>query len=113
MTEQTSAIEMPAASTTRTRSFTLDSDVTVNGTVVVEAGTEVQVRKPTAGELRGLTVNALLNGDVTQLLTLAPRVTAPAIPKGADMDPADVTQFAGEVVDFLLPRAARAALPTT
>ncbi|MFK3888498.1 phage tail assembly protein [Sphingomonas sp. NPDC079357] len=107
MTEQARAPATSAAS------FTLDGPVTLNGAEVIAAGTEIRVRKPMSGELRGLTVNALLNCDVTALLTIAPRITTPVIPKGAELDPADLTQLGGEVMDFLLPKAAKAALPTT
>jgi len=93
--------------------FTLDAPVTVTGTTVIEAGIRITLRRPGSGELRGLHVSALLNGDVSELLALAPRISTPPIPKGADLDPADLTQLAGEVVDFLLPKAAKAALPTT
>ncbi len=110
MTDQiaaTSTVALAAAS------FTLDGPVTVNGSEVIAAGTEIHVRKPMSGELRGLTINALLNCDVSALLTIAPRITTPVIPKGASMDPADLTQLGGEVMDFLLPKAAKAVLPTT
>ncbi|VXC79907.1 phage tail assembly protein [Sphingomonas sp. 8AM] len=112
MTEQ---IAVAAASTIAIAiaSFTLDGPVTLNGAEVIAAGTEIHVRKPMSGELRGLTINALLNCDVAALLTIAPRITSPVIPKGATMDPADLTQLGGEVMDFLLPKAAKAALPTT
>lgn len=103
----------PAGATASTASFALDAPVTVGDTEVIPAGTVIQVRRPTSGELRGLTINALLNCHVVALLTLAPRITAPMIPKGATLDPADLTQLGGEVMDFLLPRAAKAALPTS
>lgn len=95
-----------------TRSFVTDAPITVDGNVVVEAGVTVQVRKPGSGELRGLTLMALSQLDVAALETLAPRITSPVIPKGAVMDPADLMQFGGEVMDFLLPKAAKAAFPT-
>lgn len=112
MTDQ---IATAAASTVAiaAASFVLDGPVMLGGNEVIAAGTEIRVRKPMSGELRGLTVNALLNCDVSALLTIAPRITTPVIPKGADMDPADLTQLGGEVMDFLLPKAAKAALPTT
>lgn len=91
------------------RSFTLDAAVTLGGAVLIAAGTDVQVRKPGSGELRGLTLMGLSQLDVGQLEQLAPRITTPTIVKGAVMDPADLMQFGGEVMDFLLPKAAKAA----
>lgn len=94
--------------------FTLDHDVRMgDGSVVIPAGTTVSVRKPDSGELRGLKLADLLQSDVTALMMLAPRITIPAVPKGAKMDPADLTQFGGEVMDFLLPKAVKEALQTT
>jgi len=113
MDAQTSTSTSTSTAAVVTAGFTLDAPVTVTGTTVIDAGTRITLRRPGSGELRGLHVSALLNGDVSELLTLAPRISTPPIPKGADLDPADLTQLAGEVVDFLLPRAAKAALPTT
>lgn len=89
------------------RTFTLDEAVTSGGKTLIDAGTEIQVRKPGSGELRGLTLMALSQLDVSALETLAPRITTPVIPKGSTMAPADLMQFGGEVMDFLLPRAAK------
>lgn len=94
--------------------FTLDHAVTMgDGTVIHAAGTRIMVRKPDAGELRGTKLTDLIQNDVTALLTIAPRITSPAIPKGAKVDPADLMQFGGEVIDFLLPKDVKADLPTT
>lgn len=92
-----------------TSTFTLDDDITINGTVQIAAGTVVTVRKPGSGELRGLALNSLLQLDVASLETLAPRITSPVIhkPYAAAMAPNDMLQFGTEVVDFLLPKAAK------
>lgn len=77
---------------------------------------EVQVRKPNSGELRGLTLMALSQLDYGALETLLPRITMPILHKQdvARLDPADLMQLGGEVMDFLLPKAAKeAASPTT
>jgi hypothetical protein len=57
------------------RKFTLDYDIIVAGEVAHTAGTEITVRKPMAGELRGLSLSALGTGDVSALEQLAPRIT--------------------------------------
>lgn len=105
MTDQPTTTPAPAL-----RSFTLDADVVLGDRVLIGAGTEVSVRKPDSGALRGLSLLALTQLDVLALETLAPRITAPVIQKGARLDPADLMQFGGEVLDFLLPKAAKDAV---
>jgi len=95
------------------RRFTLDHDVKVGDQVIVTAGTEIIVRKPGSPELRGLTLMALSQLDVNALHELAPRITMPVIHKNAVLDPADLMQFGGEVMDFLLPTAAKQASSQT
>lgn len=100
------------AGTTSLRKFTLDADIVVNGEVVHAAGTDIQVRKPAAGELRGVNISTLINGcDYAEVERLAPRITNPMLPREyiAAMDPADFVQLGGEIVDFLLPKAVRQA----
>jgi hypothetical protein len=94
---------------TATRTFTLDDPITIGGEEKIPAGTVITVRKPGSGELRGLALNNLLQLDVASLETLAPRITSPTIfkPLAAAMAPNDMLQFGTEVVDFLLPKAAK------
>ncbi|KQM88457.1 hypothetical protein ASE67_01475 [Sphingomonas sp. Leaf23] len=94
---------------TKIRGLTLENDIVVGTDTVHKAGDKITVRKPGAGELRGLQVNALIQGDYNALETLAPRITSPILHKAHvfAMDPADFTAFAGEVLDFLLPTAAK------
>jgi len=77
-----------------------------------EAITTVRVRKPNSGELRGLTLMALSQLDYGALETLLPRITMPILHKAdiAKLDPADLMQLGGEVMDFLLPKAAKEAV---
>jgi hypothetical protein len=95
----------------KVRTFKLDFDIRVSDQVAFPAGTEIQVRKPGSGELRGLTLMALSQLDYASLETLAPRITTPVLHKAhvAAMDPADLMQLGGEVMDFLLPTAAKQA----
>lgn len=71
--------------------------------------TEVQIRTPKAGELRGVQLSALLASDYDALRTVLPRITVPTInpPEIDEMDPADVVKLSGEVVGFLLPKEAK------
>lgn len=71
----------------------------------------VQVRRPKAGELRGLNIADLVQMNVSSTTTLLPRITTPRLTpqEVADLDPADFTQLGMEVQDFLLPKAAKQA----
>lgn len=77
---------------------------------------EIALRKPSAGELRGVTLTDLLQMDVAALTKVLPRISEPALTEVevARMDPADLVQLGGVVAGFLLPRAAlaEAGLPT-
>lgn len=72
---------------------------------------KVQVRRPKAGELRGLNIADLVQMNVMATTTLLPRITSPRLTaqEVADLDPADFTQFGMEVMDFLLPKATKQA----
>ena len=76
----------------------------------------IELRKPAAGELRGVTLTDLLQMDVSALTKVVPRISDPALTEVevARMDPADLVQIGGVVTGFLLPRAAleEAGLPT-
>lgn len=93
----------------KTRVLLLENDIVVGTDTVHKAGDKITVRKPGGGELRGLQINALIQGDYNALEALAPRITSPILHKAhfAAMDPADITAFGGEVLDFLLPTAAK------
>lgn len=92
--------------------FTLEHDIVVADKVVLAAGTTIHVRKPMGGALRGTNLGGLVRMDYNQVAMVAPRVTAPILHANLfdAMDPADVTQFAGIIVDFLLPTSTKEAL---
>lgn len=71
--------------------------------------TEVSVRRPKAGELRGLALAALLQLDVAQLQMLLPRITTPMLTRAEidQLDPSDLMQLGAEVTGFLLTKADR------
>jgi len=95
---------------TATRTVTLDCPL-IRGEQTLDT---VQVRRPKAGELRGLNLRALSELDYVALETLLPRITTPMLTKQdvSELDPSDLMQMGTEVVDFLLPKRIRAALPT-
>ncbi|WP_129792578.1 phage tail assembly protein [Sphingosinicella sp. CPCC 101087] len=75
---------------------------------------KVQVRKPKAGELRGLNYLDLARMDVSAVITVLPRVTLPMITEAeaADMEPSDQLALAGELANFFVPKAERQASRT-
>jgi hypothetical protein len=65
--------------------------------------TELTLRKPNTGELRGLKLMDLLQMDVNALGVLLPRIAQPTITK-ADidaLDPVDTTALGLAVIGFL------------
>jgi len=88
----------------------LDTPIQRNGQTI----THVQVRKPNAGALRGLSLVEVLQMNVTALQTLLPRVTEPPLLRQEvdAMDPADLVSLGSEVVSFLVPKAQRESFQT-
>ncbi|WP_026471136.1 phage tail assembly protein [Alkanindiges illinoisensis] len=74
--------------------------------------TEVEVRKPNALALQGLKIADLIQGDVTSVLTLLPKVTTPTLTRAQvqQLDPCDIAQFGAVFITFLQPKSTRAAL---
>jgi hypothetical protein len=64
----------------------------------------VAVRKPQSGELRGVSLQDLLNLDVSALLVVLPRITTPTLTQQevARLEPADLVQLGSKVSGFLL-----------
>lgn len=72
----------------------------------------VQLRKPRAGELRGISLQALAEMDVSALQRLLPRITLPSLTANevAALDLADITAMGVKVSTFLLKKADRESL---
>jgi len=68
--------------------------------------TSVTLRKPKSGELRGLSLSALMRVDVDSLQVLLPRISSPTLTKFdvANIDPVDLVALGSEVLAFLLPK---------
>ncbi|CAN7191507.1 phage tail assembly protein [Trinickia sp. LjRoot230] len=84
---------------------TLDTPITRGEQTI----TEIALRKPSAGELRGTSLNALVNLDVDALGKVLPRISSPALTEYdvRELDPADLVQLGVAFADFLLPNRAR------
>lgn len=64
------------------------------------------IRKPGAGEMRGLSLGRILKLDYRAVVTMLPRISSPRITKGlaAKMSAADFLSAGAEIVSFLLPK---------
>lgn len=64
----------------------------------------VDLRKPMAGELRGLSLAEVINLDVDSITKLIPRISNPTLTEHEvrNMDPADLTECGKEIAGFLL-----------
>ncbi|WP_430247358.1 phage tail assembly protein [Providencia sp. PAZ2] len=71
--------------------------------------TEVVIRKPNTGALRGVRLQALMDMDVLSMSEVLPRITSPSLtkPEIMAMNPADLVLLSIEVVNFLLPNSMR------
>ena len=72
----------------------------------------VSVRKPAAGELRGVALADLLRLDVSALITVLPRITTPMLTAqdASALDLVDRAALGGEVIGFFMTKAERAAI---
>lgn len=96
--------------TPTTETITLDAPI-VRGEQTIAA---ISVRKPMAGELRGVNLMAIMQMDVSAAITLLPRITNPSLTtqEVERLDPADLLQFTTTVTSFLLPKSAITAFPS-
>ena len=76
--------------------------------------TEIVLRKPQSGALRGTRLQAIMDMDVGAMMTVIPRISTPTLTaqEMAELDPADLTALSVEVVTFLLKKSVLAGLPT-
>ena len=80
------------------KTVTLDQVIQRGDTTI----TEVQLRKPKAGEMRGLNMTDVVQMDVNALTKLLPRITDLTEKEVNDMDPADLLKAGVVVVGFLM-----------
>lgn len=75
----------------------------------------VTLRKPKAGELRGLNLQDLFQADVNAVLTLLPRISDPIMTpqECADLDPIDLMELGGAIKGFFMPRAMKEQIGLT
>lgn len=75
---------------------------------------EAVLRKPQSGALCGTCLQAIMDMDVSAMMTIIPRISSPTLTpqEMAELDPADLTAMSAEVVTFLLKKSVLADLPT-
>lgn len=73
---------------------------------------QITLRKPCAGELRGVSLSDLLNLDVTAIIKVLPRISLPSVTEAEAraMDPADLVEVGGRLGGFLLKKSMKADL---
>ncbi|MFU3873527.1 phage tail assembly protein [Pseudomonas aeruginosa] len=110
-TQTTTAVSAGPESTTEEPRKLADNEVELDepikrGTQIIDV---VAVRKPQSGELRGVSLQDLLNLDVSALLVVLPRITTPTLtqPEVARLEPADLLQLGSKVSGFLLTKRVR------
>jgi hypothetical protein len=98
----------PAAN--RFETVTLSAPI-VRGETTIE---KLNLRKPKAGELRGLNLQEVLTSDVAALLKLIPRVTEPPLtPSEAEnLEPEDLAEIGGTLRGFFMTKAERQVVET-
>lgn len=87
-------------------SVILDTPI-IRGKTLIDS---ITLRKPQAGELRGVHLVELLNMDVATLIKILPRISNPSItaPEAAGMDPADLLACGSKISGFLLQKSVKA-----
>ena len=98
--------EAPAQQASDRETIELDEPVKRGKTAI----TELQIRRPVAGELRGVSLMDLAQMDVLALRKVLPRITAPSLTDQeiGNMSPADIMQCGVKVAGFLLTKQQKA-----
>ncbi|RQS11275.1 phage tail assembly protein [Burkholderia sp. Bp9002] len=104
------AVSAPAAAPAQDdpATHTLDTPL-VRGDQTIAA---ITLRKPKAGELRGVSLSDLVSLDVAALSKVLPRISTPMLTEAdvANIDPADLVQLGGIFAGFLMPKAVKSRL---
>lgn len=101
-----------------TQLITQDSQIVELDTPLVMGETTIthlEIRKPNVQALQGVKIADLLQGDVTAICHILPKISTPTITKAQvqQLDPADIAQIGGAVMIFLQPKSVRAELLQT
>ena len=96
------------ARTVETASVALNAPI-VRGDTSIAA---ITLRKPKAGDLRGMTLQDVLQSDVTALMKLIPRISAPPLLEHevAELEADDFAEVGGTVFGFFMTPAQKTAI---
>lgn len=91
--------------------ITLETPITRGETKI----TSIILRKPRAGELRGINLMSLAQMDVASLQTIIPRISNPILTTQdvANLEPCELMEIGVEVASFLMKKADRLAASAT
>ncbi|MGR2827324.1 phage tail assembly protein [Acinetobacter sp. 1124_18A] len=69
----------------------------------------LEIRKPNVPALQGAKIADLLQGDVTAICAVLPRICTPELTKSQinQLEPSDLAQIGGVIVLFLQPKSTR------
>lgn len=97
--------------TQETQRIELDSPITMGDTTI----DVLEIRKPNVQALQGVKIADLLQGDVSAICAVLPKISTPTITKSQvlQLDPADIAQIGGSLMLFLQPKSVRAELLQT
>lgn len=86
----------------KTQIITLESPLS-RGESKIET---ITLHRPNAGALRGISLSAIMNMDVSAIATLLPRISEPTLIEGEvdRMDPADLLQAGIAAASFFMPQ---------
>lgn len=72
----------------------------------------LNIRRPKAGELRGLSLQDIMTTDIVAMLTLIPRISEPPVTADEvnNLDPADFSEIAGTVRGFFMTKGEKAVM---
>ncbi|MCM0001368.1 MAG: phage tail assembly protein [Erythrobacter sp.] len=90
----------PTPDTARFQTITLAEPIK-RGEQVIDT---ITLRKPKAGELRGLNLQQLISVDVATILQLLPRISEPVLVESEcnGLDPSDLTEIGGAIRGFFM-----------
>lgn len=96
------------ASASEFSTITLATPIT-RGETLIE---KVTLRKPKAGELRGLNLQDLLTSDVVAIIKVIPRISDPILnqPDIDNLDPADFAEMGGTIRSFFMTASEKKAV---
>lgn len=105
MTDTTPAAEAPGDNMVE---VTLSSPIQRSETLIEK----LHLRKPKAGQLRGLSLQDVLTSEITALLKLIPRISNPPLtdPEADELAPADLAEIGGAIRGFFMTAAERKML---